>query len=88
VLLLFFVDVDKDTLMVTPRAVEEKISPKTRAIIPVHYAGAPVDLNPLRALAVKHGIPLIEDAAHSIGTSYRGKDDRLIRDCNFFFSPY
>ena len=68
-----FVDVDKDTLMVTPQAVEEKISPKTRAIIPVHYAGAPVDLNPLRALAVKHGIPLIEDAAHSIGTSYRGK---------------
>jgi UDP-4-amino-4-deoxy-L-arabinose-oxoglutarate aminotransferase len=68
-----FVDVDRDTLMVTARAVEEQISSKTRAIIPVHYAGAPVDLTPLRNLADKHSIPLIEDAAHAIGTSYKGQ---------------
>ncbi|WP_108649008.1 UDP-4-amino-4-deoxy-L-arabinose aminotransferase [Dongshaea marina] len=67
-----FVDVDKDTLMVTPQAIEQAITPKTRAIIPVHYAGAPVDLEPLRALAHKHQLPLIEDAAHAIGTQYMG----------------
>jgi len=65
-----FVDVDRDTLMMNTAAVSEKITDRTKAIIPVHYAGAPVDLTPLRALAAQHSIPLIEDAAHAIGTSY------------------
>jgi len=67
-----FVDVNRDTLMLEAKTVGQKISERTRAIIPVHYAGAPVDLDPLRKLASHHGIPLIEDAAHAIGTSYRG----------------
>lgn len=66
-----FVDVDKDTLMMTPDALEQAITSKTRAIVPVHYAGAPVDLEALKTIANKHDIPLIEDAAHAIGTYYR-----------------
>ena len=82
-----FVDVDKDTLMVSARAVEEKISSKTRAIIPVHYAGAPVDLSSLRDLADKHSIPLIEDAAHAIGTSYKGEMIGFSGTAIFSFHP-
>jgi UDP-4-amino-4-deoxy-L-arabinose-oxoglutarate aminotransferase len=68
-----FVDVDRDTLMVTPEAVEAAITPRTRAIVPVHYAGAACDLAPLRAIAERHGIALIEDAAHAVGTRYQGE---------------
>lgn len=65
-----FVDVDKDTLMMTADSLEQAITSKTRAIVPVHYAGAPVDLDTLKTIANKHDIPLIEDAAHAIGTYY------------------
>lgn len=67
-----FVDVDRDTLMVTPDAVEAALTDRTRAIIPVHFAGAPVDISPIRRLAMAREIPLIEDAAHALGTRYRG----------------
>jgi len=67
-----FVDVDKDTLMMTADALEQAITAKTKAIVPVHYAGAPVDLNALNAIAKQHNIPLVEDAAHAIGTYYHG----------------
>jgi len=66
------IDVDRDTLMVTPHAVEAAITPRTKAIIPVHYAGAPVDIDAIRAVADRHGIPVIEDAAHAAGTYYKG----------------
>lgn len=66
------IDVDRDTLMVTPHAVEAAITPRTKAIIPVHYAGAPVDIDAIRAIADRHGIPVIEDAAHAAGTYYKG----------------
>ncbi|MBA0207274.1 UDP-4-amino-4-deoxy-L-arabinose aminotransferase [Pectobacterium aroidearum] len=65
------VDVDRHTLMVRPQDIEAAITPKTKAIIPVHYAGAPADLTALRALSERYGIPLIEDAAHAVGTQYR-----------------
>ncbi|WP_421847068.1 UDP-4-amino-4-deoxy-L-arabinose aminotransferase [Marinomonas sp.] len=65
-----FVDVDKDTLMMTAESLEQAITPKTRAIVPVHYAGAPVDLDAIKAIATRHDIPLVEDAAHAIGTYY------------------
>ncbi|MEQ9892611.1 UDP-4-amino-4-deoxy-L-arabinose aminotransferase [Pectobacterium aroidearum] len=65
------VDVDRHTLMVRPQDVEAAITPKTKAIIPVHYAGAPADLTPLRTISERYGIPLIEDAAHAVGTQYR-----------------
>ncbi|MGY4664130.1 UDP-4-amino-4-deoxy-L-arabinose-oxoglutarate aminotransferase [Pseudomonas chlororaphis] len=68
-----FVDVDPHTLMTDAATVEAAITPRTKAIIPVHYAGAAFDLDPLYVLADKHGIAVIEDAAHAAGTSYRGR---------------
>ncbi|MBK5354209.1 UDP-4-amino-4-deoxy-L-arabinose aminotransferase [Pseudomonas sp. TH41] len=68
-----FVDVDRHTLMSDLSSIEAAITPRTRAIIPVHYAGAAFDLDPLYALADKHGIPVIEDAAHAAGTFYKGR---------------
>ena len=64
------IDVDRDTLMVNAADVEAAITAKTKAIIPVHYAGAPCDLDALRLVAQRRGIPLIEDAAHASGTRY------------------
>ncbi|MCP4798249.1 MAG: aminotransferase class I/II-fold pyridoxal phosphate-dependent enzyme, partial [Phycisphaeraceae bacterium] len=66
-----FVDVDRDTLMASPIAIEAAITEHTRAIIPVDYAGAAAELPAIRALAAKHGIPVIEDAAHAVGTRRR-----------------
>ncbi|PPA00658.1 UDP-4-amino-4-deoxy-L-arabinose aminotransferase [Pseudomonas sp. MWU12-2312b] len=68
-----FVDVDRDTLMSDVASIEAAITPRTKAIIPVHYAGAAFDLDPLYALADKHGITVIEDAAHAAGTRYKGR---------------
>ena len=66
-----FVDVDRDTLMVDAGRIAAAITPRTRAIVPVHYAGAPADMDPIRALAARHDIRVIEDAAHAVGTRYR-----------------
>lgn len=68
-----FADVDPDTLLMTPALAEAKITPRTRVLLPVHYAGAPVDLDGFRALADRYHLRLIEDAAHAIGTAYKGK---------------
>lgn len=67
------IDVDRDTLMINADDVKKAITPKTKAIIPVHYAGAPCDLDALRAVAKDAGIPLIEDAAHAVGTRYKNE---------------
>ena len=66
-----FVEVDRDTLMVDAARIAKAITPRTKAIIPVHYAGAPADLDPIYALAAQHQIAVVEDAAHAIGTRYR-----------------
>ena len=68
-----FVDVDRDTLMSDLANIDAAITPRTKAIIPVHYAGAAFDLDPLYALADQHGIAVIEDAAHAAGTFYKGR---------------
>ncbi len=68
-----FVDVDRDTLMITADGVAAAITPRTKLIVPVHFAGASLDLAPLRSAAAAQGIPLVEDAAHSAGTEYHGK---------------
>ncbi|MFN2351236.1 MAG: aminotransferase class I/II-fold pyridoxal phosphate-dependent enzyme [Kiritimatiellia bacterium] len=68
-----FVDMDRDTLMVDAAAVAPLITERTRLIIPVHFAGAPADLDPLRKLAAAQGVRLLEDAAHAAGTEYRGR---------------
>ena len=68
-----FVDVDRDTLMTSAELIAPLITVNTKAIIPVHYAGAPVDLDPILKLARQYDIPVIEDAAHAIGTRYRDR---------------
>lgn len=65
-----FVDVDRDTLMVDAATIAAAITPKTKAIIPVHYAGAPADLDPIYAVAKQHNIAVVEDAAHAVATRY------------------
>jgi perosamine synthetase len=70
---LVIADVDPRTLNMDPKDVERKITKKTKAIIPVHLGGYPVDMEPIMRLARKHGITVIEDAAHAFGASYKGK---------------
>jgi UDP-4-amino-4-deoxy-L-arabinose-oxoglutarate aminotransferase len=67
-----FVDVDYGTLNINPELIEEKITPKTKAIIPVHFAGAPADMDIINKLAQKYNLIVIEDAAHAVGTYYKG----------------
>jgi UDP-4-amino-4-deoxy-L-arabinose-oxoglutarate aminotransferase len=68
-----FADVDRDTLMTTADLIQEHLSAKTRLIIPVHFAGAPVAMAPVRKLAEGRNIAIIEDAAHAIGAEYHGE---------------
>ena len=72
---IVFADVQPDTANIDPQAVAAAITPRTKAIVAVDYAGHPTDLDELRAIADRHGIYLIEDAAHSIGSIYK---DRLV----------
>lgn len=67
-----FVDIEKDTFNMDIRKLAKTITPKTKAIIPVHLFGQSVDMNPVLDLARKHGIPVIEDAAQAIGSEYLG----------------
>ncbi len=66
------VDVEADTLNIDPAAVARAITPRTRAILPVHFAGHPADLDPLNALADAHHLVVVEDAAHALPAAYRG----------------
>ncbi len=66
------VDIDPRTLNIDPTAVEAAITPRTKAIVPVHMAGQPVDMDAIWAIARKHGLVVIEDAAHAIGAEYGG----------------
>ena len=68
-----FADLCPDTLNIDPADVERKITPKTRAIIAVDFAGHPCDHASLKALADRHHIPVIEDAAHSLGATYEAR---------------
>jgi dTDP-4-amino-4,6-dideoxygalactose transaminase len=68
-----FVDVEPDTLNLDPKAVEAAVTTRTRAILAVHYAGHPVDLDPIQDLANRHGLGLIEDAAHALPARYKGR---------------
>ena len=68
-----FVDIDPISYSVTASAIEKAITPRTRAIIPVHLYGQPADLNPILALAEQHNLQVIEDAAQAHGAEYKGK---------------
>lgn len=82
-----FVDVDRDTLMVDAVRIAAVITDRTRLIIPVHFAGAPADMAPIRDMAAARGIHLVEDAAHAIGTAYRGEQIGRCGTAIFSFHP-
>ncbi|MBN2686103.1 MAG: UDP-4-amino-4-deoxy-L-arabinose aminotransferase [Pontiellaceae bacterium] len=82
-----FAEVKRETLMISRAIVEPLITERTKAIIPVHYAGAAVDLDPLRKLAAERGIALIEDAAHAAGTEYKGQRIGKTGTAVFSFHP-
>jgi UDP-4-amino-4-deoxy-L-arabinose-oxoglutarate aminotransferase len=82
-----FVDVDRETLQVTPQAVEAALSPRTRLVVPVHYAGAPVDLDPILDLCEARGVRVVQDAAHAVGTEYRGRPIGARGAAIFSFHP-
>ena len=68
-----FVDIDLHTRNLNVDLVQSAITAKTRAIMPVHFAGLPVDMDALYSIAARHGLRVVEDAAHAIGSRYRGK---------------
>ena len=69
-----FIDIDPTTLNLNPQRLEEKITPRTRAIIVVHTFGHPADLAPILDVARRSGLPVIEDACEAIGAQYRGRN--------------
>jgi perosamine synthetase len=79
-----FADVDPETLLLDPSDVERRISPRTRAIIGVDYAGQPCDATRLGDLARKHGLALLADASHSLGASDRGVPVGRLADLSAF----
>ena len=68
-----FCDIDPETLNVDPKSIEANITSKTKAILVVHFAGHPCDMDAIGAIAQKHGLPVVEDAAHAVGARYKGK---------------
>ena len=79
-----FADCRRDTMNIDPAAVEAAVTPRTKAIIPVHFAGRPVDMEAILAIAKRHGLLVIEDAAHAIETSTHGRKVGSISDLTCF----
>jgi len=76
-----FVDVRPDTRNLDHERVEDAVTDRTRAIVPVHYAGVGCEMDPLLAVAARRGLRVIEDAAQGVGASYRGRPLGAIGDC-------
>lgn len=68
-----FADIDPTTGNISPSSIETKITPRTKAIIIVHFGGYPCELDEINALAARHGVAVVEDAAHALGAVYRGR---------------
>lgn len=79
-----FCDIDGDTFGLDPESVKEKLSPKTKAIIPIHYGGLPCQIQELADIAEDHDIILIEDAAESFGSTYHGTKTGCFGDSSIF----
>jgi dTDP-4-amino-4,6-dideoxygalactose transaminase len=79
-----FADIDRATLNVNPEKLEEAVSGKTVAVIPVHMAGRPCEMDAIRDAAGRHGLKVINDAAHAIETRYRGKSIGCLGDFSAF----
>jgi perosamine synthetase len=77
-------DIDPDTLCLDPASVKSLLSPRTKAIMPVHLYGHPADMDALAEIADAHGVPLIEDAAEAHGAEYRGRRVGALSKCAVF----
>jgi dTDP-4-amino-4,6-dideoxygalactose transaminase len=81
-------DIDPNTLNIDPEQIKRKITRRTRAIVPVHFAGLPCDLDEIQSIARKSGLIVIEDAAHALGSEYKGRKIGSISDATVFsFHP-
>ncbi len=79
-----FVDIDPVTYNIDPKKIEEKITDRTRAIIVVHVHGLPCDMDEINSIAKRHGLKVMEDAAHAHGSEYRGKKAGNLGDMAMF----
>ncbi len=83
-----FVDIQEDTLNINPKEIKKKVNKKTKAIAIIDFAGHPCDLNEIKRIVRKHNLLIIEDAAHSLGSEYKGKKIGSISDMTIFsFHP-
>jgi dTDP-4-amino-4,6-dideoxygalactose transaminase len=79
-----FVDVELDTLLIDPAGIDAAVTPRTKAIIPVHHGGSPADMDGVMAAAQRHGLKVVEDAAQAHGASWRGRPVGAIGDVGTF----
>lgn len=79
-----FADINPTTFNIDPKSIEEKITEKTKAIIPVHFAGQPVDLDEIHRIAKENDLIVIEDAAHALGGTYKNKKIGVHSDMTMF----
>jgi len=82
------VDIDPATLNIDPVAIEAAITPRTKALMPVHYAGLSVDMDAIHAIAQKHGLKVVEDAAHALPTTWKGQRIGTLHSDAMVFSFY
>jgi len=81
---IVFVDIRKDTMNIDEKLIEAAVTERTRAIVPVHYAGVPCEMDEINRIAKKHGLLVIEDAAQAVLSTYRGKQAGTLGDIGCF----
>ncbi len=79
-----FVDVEVDTMNIDPKLIEKSVTERTKAIIPVHFAGRPCEMDSIKEIAKRYNLFVIEDAAHALGAIYKGKKIGSIGDITCF----
>jgi len=82
------IDIDPATLNIDPAAIEAAITPRTKALMPVHYAGLSVDMDAIHAIAQEHGLKVVEDAAHALPTTWKGQTIGTLHSDAVVFSFY
>jgi len=83
-----FADVRRDTVNIDPAEIERRITPRTRALVPVDFAGHPADMDDIMDIARKHNLVVVEDAAHALGAAYHGRTVGSLADMTVFsFHP-
>jgi len=79
-----FADVDPDTICIDPKDIEHRITPRTKAVIVVHYAGMPADMDAIMEIADRHNLKILEDCSHAHGALYKGKEIGTFGDAAAF----